>query len=98
MSHSTRSSAEDEASGREVYCRECEEMTTLGVEDASFGHEFGTEHIFHVVCSVCGGDDYYNRGLCRFAVKLPSNRFACDMEGEDICECEDNDHCSGWEG
>ena len=100
MSHSTRKAAEEEAGKRRVWCKDCEEYTILGVDDNSFGHAFGTEHRFDVVCSKCGGYSWDEKGPCKFAVKLPTGRFVCDMEGQDICECDSaqKDSCSGWEG
>ena len=110
MSHWLRRIAEHEAGiemdedghyshGSEVYCTSCEKMTTLTVEDHSFGHEFGTEYRYAVVTCCCGGQEYRDRGPCKFAVKLPSGRMVCDMKDEDICECDNqqNDDCSAWE-
>jgi len=100
MSHRTRKSAYEEAEDRgEVFCLDCEEVVKLGVQDNSFSHAFGTEFQYDVCCPKCGGYNWADRGPCKFAVKLPSGRYACDLKEEDICECDvkTRDDCYAWE-
>lgn len=36
-----------------AYCKHCEEQVTADVEDGSFAHEFGIEHVYSFSCSQC---------------------------------------------
>lgn len=36
------------------YCKECHDMKQTVIDDQSFGHEFGTEHIYDYNCVDCG--------------------------------------------
>lgn len=39
-----------------AYCSHCEDQVLADVEDGSFDHEFGTEHLYSFVCSQCHED------------------------------------------
>lgn len=38
------------------YCPVCEEQVRVDIEDGSFDHEFGTEHVYGFSCSKCHED------------------------------------------
>ena len=100
MSHRTIRLAERvlEDYPEKVWCSECQEETNLGVEDNSFGHEFGTEYIYDIVTCCCGAYDWSDLQwieICSICGKRYHESEMVFQEEEDRLICKECDKKEG---